>query len=336
MKRNDSQLVHVQRGAELARATYPDPSKNPARVYMASLSKDSIPAMKAGLRAIARIIHKSADWDTLPWHELRFSHTRAVRSKLIETYEPRTVNRTISGLRGVLKAAWNLELMSTDDYMRAIQVPHTNTSHLPPAGRHLEIDEIKKLLQAARSEPEPLNFRDQALIVFMYAGGLRRQEASALDLADYDLKTGAFEVRRGKRGKYRDLAIAEGYRDWLVPWVSYQKARRSEAMFVRWSGSEKRAAHGHPTMFRLGRVGIDHALARVRELAGVAEFTPHDLRRSFATTLLDSGVDVMIVQDLMGHANLNTTKLYDRRGQKTRRAAVENLPVALRYEDIAQ
>lgn len=326
-------LVHVGRtGGELGPVIRPD--EHPAIVYLEGLAPSSKPAMRSALNKIAALVNKDADYLTLKWQTMRFSHTQKIRNDLTTTYEPRSVNRMICAMRGVLKAAWKLELMSTDDYMRARDVRMMSTTGLPPAGRHLETEEIAALLRTAAAEPEPLCFRDQALLVMLFAGGLRRQEASAFNTADYEPKTGAFFVKRGKGGKYRDLAIADGYRDWLKPWHDFQRQRKSEAFFVRWTGSEKNAHRGQPTLKRLGCNGVDHALERVRKAANVADFDPHDLRRSFATSLLDAGVDVMVVQDLMGHASLTTTKIYDRRGAKTRIAAVERLPVALDYDEV--
>lgn len=201
------------------------------------------------------------------------------------------------------------------------------TADLAPAGRSVSIDEVRTLLRAAAKQEAPRSWRDQALFIAMFAGGLRRQEASMLDTAQYDPATGSIKVQRGKRGKFRETYLAEGYRPWLEPWFRFQKDRGCEPLFVRWDRDEG------PTMTRLGRAGVDHVLGELVELSGVADLTPHDLRRTFATDLLENGADILMVQKLMGHADVKTTAIYDRRGEKGKRAAVEKLPIALRYED---
>lgn len=331
MKKNRSTaLVHSPRtvGGELDVPRHFKPENNPAAVYLASLGKDSRPAMISGLKVITAMVSKDAGLYTLPWHDLRFKHTQALRALLVEIYAARTVNRMLSSLRGVLKAAWKLEQISTDNYMRAIEVDRVSTTGLPPAGRLIEQNEVADLLKAASSMPEPMCFRNQALITVLYASGFRRQEASSVNVADYSDDDGGLTVQRGKRGKYRTTYLAEGYRSWLGPWMEFQRKRKCEALFVRWDRD------GGPTMDRLGRKGVDDALAEISEHAGVEEITPHDLRRSFATHLLDNGADLLMVQQLMGHADVKTTSIYDRRGEAGKKKAVEKLPIVLRYEDI--
>lgn len=326
------------------------PDRHPVAIYLARLSADSRPAMASSLREIARILCPGATPDTLPWHHLRFQHTQAVRAALMARYAERSVNRMLSALRGVLKTAWKLRLISTDDYMRAREVEAVSTSGLEPAGRVLVGTDISKLLLAARAQDPPRSWRDQALLIVMYAGGLRRQEASALDLDGYDLTDGGIRVRRGKRGKFRDTYIAGGYRAWMRPWVDYRLravADRavpylSPKVWARLATAGPRTPMflgirrgGNLTPARLSRAGVDQVLGELATAAGIGDVTPHDLRRSFATQLLDNGADLLIVQRLMGHADVKTTSIYDRRGEDAKREAVERMPIALAYEDTA-
>jgi site-specific recombinase XerD len=329
-KKNPTTLVHRPRatGTELDVPRELRPEENPVAVYLASLARDSRPAMLSGLKVVADMVSKGAGVFELPWHELRFKHTQALRAVLVERYAPRTVNRMISALRGVLKASWKLEHLSTDHYMRAIDIKHVATRGLQPSGRVVEQLEVGKLLRAAAACPEPMCHRNQALLIVMYAGGIRRQEASSLDVGDYNEADGALTVRRGKRDKYRVAYLPEGYRSWLAPWLAFQRGRACEPMFTQWDRD------AGPTMERLGRSGVDGVLQDIAKLAGVDDVTPHDLRRSFATDLLENGADLLMVQQLMGHADVKTTSIYDRRGEAGKRKAIEKLPVVLRYEDV--
>lgn len=329
MKKNRSALVHVPRGGELAPPGKIPPQAQPVAVYLASLAPTSRPAMLSGLHVIADMVQTGSNAYELEWYKLRFAHTQAIRSKLMARYGARTLNRMVSSLRGVLRAAWNLGQISTDDYHRAIQIKHESTHGLPPAGRWVPTEEVQKLLRAAATQPEPVCFRDQALLVVLYAGGLRRQEAAALDLGDYTPKTGQLEVRRGKGRKYRTTYLREEYRAWLEPWVRYQHDRDCVPMFVRWH------RYKGATERRLSAAGVWNILNELCEMAEIGDMGAHDLRRSFASELLDAGADLLTVQKLMGHADLKTTEIYDRRGEKVKRRVIEqSFPVVLRYEDV--
>lgn len=302
-------------------------STHPVAVYLARLGAASRPAMRSSLSKIATLIDPRATPFTLPWHQLRFQHTQAIRTALIETYETRTVNRMLAALRGVIKTAWQLEQINTDDYRRALDFKSEKTSDLAPAGRSVPLTEVQAILRAAASTEPPLGWRNQALLIVMFAGGLRRQEAAALDLAHYDPATGALRVQRGKRGKFRETYLAQGYRPWIEPWLQFQRQHGCVPMFVSWS------RHGKPTPRRLSKAGVDHVLGQIVDRAGIPDLTPHDLRRTFATDLLENGADLLLVQKLMGHADVKTTALYDRRGEKAKQAVVEKLPIALSYVD---
>jgi site-specific recombinase XerD len=303
-------------------------SEHPVAVYLAQLGEGSQHAMRSGLLKIAELVDRKATQWTLPWHQLRFQHTRAIRSALVSSYGARTINRMLAALRGVLKAAWQLDQIATEDYRRALDFKGVKTTDLPPAGRSATISEICTILRTARNQDPPRSWRDQALLIVMFAGGLRRQETSALDTSQYDPTNGEIKVQRGKRGKFRETYLAAGYRPWLEPWFTFQKNRKCTPMFVRWNRDKG------PTMDRLGRGGVDYVLGQLVALAAIPALTPHDLRRTFATDLLENGADILMVQKLMGHADVKTTAIYDRRGKKSKQAAVEKLPIALQYEDV--
>jgi site-specific recombinase XerD len=322
-----TKIVHQPRGGELA--TVRAASEHPVAVYLAQLSSvDSRPAMKSSLEKIAAIVDARATAETLPWHQLRFQHTQAIRAALIGQYGPRTVNRMLSALRGVLGAAWRLEQIKTSDYQRAIDFKGVKTTDLPPSGRVVAIEEVREILIAAAKQESPKSWRDQALLVAMFAGGLRRQEVSALDTENFSSNTGAITIRRGKGGKFRMTYLAEGHREWVEPWAKFQRDRACVPMFVRWNKDKG------PMTSRLSRAGVDHVLGELVGLAGIADLTPHDLRRTFATDLLENGADILMVQKLMGHADVKTTAIYDRRGEKSKQDAAEKLPIALRYADV--
>ena len=293
---------------------------HPALVYLARLAPGSRRTMSEALTVIAGKVSAghSTLW-TLAWHELRYQHTVALRSVLAEQYAPATVNKMLAALRGTLKECWRLGLVSAEDFHRAADLPAVRGSVLP-RGRALSAGELRALLQICAQDRATAGRRDGALVATLYGAGLRRSEAVALEVRDYGVETGALTVRSGKGRKDRMAYAPSGCRAALEAWLS---ARGPEAgpLFVPINKAGKLAL----------RVMSDQAVLyilrrRARE-GGLAAFSPHDLRRTFIGDLLDAGADIATVQQMAGHASVQTTARYDRRGEGVKKRAAELLHV---------
>lgn len=274
--------------------------------------------MRGALDTIAHLLTSNADALAVNWAALRFQHTAAIRSKLIEKYSAATANKMLSALRGVLKAAWRLGLMDADDYTRAADIKSVSGSTLP-AGRALTAGEIAALLEACASDPTPAGARDAALIALLRAGGLRRAEICALDLDDYTPADGQLIIK-GKRNKERTAYVTNGAADALADWLTVRGTEPGPLFCPVNKG-------GRVILRRMFPEAVFNMLQKRGEQAGVKDLSPHDLRRTFVSDLLDAGADISTVQRLAGHASVNTTARYDRRGEEAKRKAVELLHV---------
>jgi site-specific recombinase XerD len=170
-----------------------------------------------------------------------------------------------------------------------------------------------------RDTRRAIGARDAGLLAALYGLGLRRVEAVALVLSDYSPSRGEVRVRHGKGNKerlmYTNAASAQALNDWLA--VRGDWAGPLFPDIARW---------GHIQPHPLTPRGVGEVLKQRTKQAGVAPFTAHDLR-TFISTLLDRTVDLPTVQQLAGHINIQTTALYDRRGERTKQAAMPLLPV---------
>ena len=190
--------------------------ENPAAVYLAGLSPSSRRTMEAALDTMARLglgDERVTCWD-VPWQQLRFQHTQAVKSALAKQYAHTTANRMLSALRGVLKTAWKLGLMSAEEYQKAASVESIRGETLP-SGRSLAPGELVGLLHGC--PPTPLGIRDAAIISLLYGCGLRRAELVTLDLAHYIKEENELRIR-GKGNKQRAVPVGKAalaLNDWL-------------------------------------------------------------------------------------------------------------------------
>jgi len=296
--------------------------RNPAAVYLAGLGNVKARRVQMHtLSAISGLLTGQPDYLACNWARLRFQHTAAIRSMLAEVYKPATANRMMSALRGTLRAAFLLGLMGGEDYQRAIMVKAV-TGEMIPAGRELTSGELAELMLACENDPTPAGARDAALIAILYASGLRREEMVNLDMGSYDPESGRLVVM-GKRSKERVCWLNDGAQDALNDWLTI-RGGDSGALF--WPVLKGGALVDR----RMTTQAIYNVLVKRALDAGVKEFSPHDLRRTFVSHLLDAGADIATVTKMAGHSSVNTTARYDRRPEEAKQKAASLLHVPYR------
>ena len=291
-----------------------------AAMYLTSLNSDAgRRTMAQALNVCAGLMSDNADALAFAWHELRFQHVTAIRAKLTEAYKPATVNKMLAALRGVLRCAWQAGQMSAEDYHKAASVKSVKGETLP-AGRELSQGEITALMSDCEADTTNAGARDAAIIGLMYSCGLRREEVVTLDLADYDLANGRLVVR-GKGNKERTAWLVNGAARAMSDWLAVRGVDPG-ALFVAVNKSGKITNYEHMTPKTIYKM-----LAKRASEAGVKSFSPHDMRRTFVSDLLDAGADITTVSKMAGHANVATTARYDRRPEEAKRKAASLLHV---------
>lgn len=270
-----------------------------------------------------------------PWWKLQYQHCQAIRSALAARYAPATANKMISALKGVLKESWRLGYMDAESYHRAVDLaPVRGTS--TPRGRALNRDELDRVFDVCRDDPAPIGRRDLALFSVLYGAGLRRQEVTSLQVEDYDPTSGRLVVH-GKGNKTRTVYIKNGQKRALENWLEIRglvdQAARGEECHEA-AVVMNAAAPGFSPIF-LGTGGRGRAFTTKgmsvdavydvcqsrAEQAGIKPFSPHDLRRTAISDMLDAGADISAVKSVAGHALIETTSRYDRRGERAKEAA---------------
>ena len=185
--------------------------------------------------------------------------------------------------------------------------------HPPTPGRRLpkalRLDQVQAML-AVPATDTPLGLRDAALLEVLYGTGTRISEAVGLDVDEVSRALDAPASTVGLR------VLGKGRKERVVPLGSYARAAVS-AYLVRGRPALAARGTGNPALFlnarggRLSRQSAWAVLQSVAERAGVGtDVSPHTLRHSFATHLLDGGADVRVVQELLGHASVTTTQIY--------------------------
>jgi integrase len=294
----------------------PPASPSPVEAYLMGLAPGSRRTMAQALAVIAQVIVPSSSAMSLDWSCVTFADTNRVRAALAERYAPAAANKGLAALRGTLKSAFRLGLITGDHLARATDLRPVRGQRLP-RGRALAREEVAALI-AACDRTTNLGRRDAALIAVGFGCGLRRSELVSLDVVD--LENGAERVRvRGKGDKERVVFLPVGTQAHVRVWLD-RRGPEPGPLFVA-------VEHGKIRHRRLVDQTVYDTIERVASKAGVTSVSPHDLRRSYVSTLLDQGVQLSTVAACAGHASLETCARYDRRGERAKREAAAKLVV---------
>jgi integrase/recombinase XerD len=282
------------------------------------LAANTIAAYRRDLRRYARFLDAIGTGLTDAGERHISAYLRSLRQPTGEEPELSAASaaRAMSAVRGLHRFAAR-EGLTGQDPSRDV-APPTLARRLP---RALGVDEVRRLLDAARADDSPLSLRDAALLELLYATGARVSEAVGLAVDDVDLEARGV-LLRGKGGRARVVPLGGYARDAVAAYLV--RARPALLSLARTVGSGRtaipagRAADrgGRHSLFRNGhggpltRQGAWLVLRAAAARAGLGEVSPHVLRHSFATHLLDGGADVRVVQELLGHASVTTTQVY--------------------------
>jgi integrase/recombinase XerD len=221
-----------------------------------------------------------------------------VRSLMTRGLSPRSVARTVACVRGFFRFL-ALERKLEESPAADLAAPRA----WPALPKFLDLDEVDRLL--AQPDPStPRGLRDKALLEVLYASGMRVSELVAVKPGDLNLDEG-YLTCIGKGDKQRIVPIGQDAANWLRRYLRDGRSallhkRPSPWLFVN-------ARDGGP----LSRVGFWKILKAYGVKAGITrEISPHVLRHSFATHLLERGADLRAIQMMLGHADLSTTQIY--------------------------
>ncbi len=226
-----------------------------------------------------------------------------------------TLNTALSAIKGVCHAAWREHALSDESYSRIKDIKQKKQSKLP-TGRAITYDEVQSLLSTClQDKNQTKGCRDAAIITLGVYVGLRRSEIADLKAKRIDLENMTIRVL-GKGNKEEVLPLPESIKQYLIPWLNMRTQSITDQhltgiyLFGAISKSGKLLNLDGISDKQVWEVLKQRSLAAGIDVDNLP--TPHDMRRTRATTLLDAGVHPRIAQKMMRHANVETTMRYDR------------------------
>jgi integrase/recombinase XerD len=294
-------------------------SRTALTLYLDNLAPSGRRSMRSLLQQVATINGWSGPLEDQPWLSLRYEQVAGIRAALRKARKsPNTINTALAAIRGVLKAGFLLGEIPALEWQQLQSITAIPSKRIS-TGRSLKAAEITRLFNVCRKDTAVQGRRDAAILALLAYGGLRRSEVASLVLNDYDRRSGKLKVREGKGQRQRELVLPMEAREHLRQWLRCRSSMPGP-LFCQL------AKQG--TVLSLQKINAHSVYAilkRRSKEAGIAPCTPHDLRRTFVTRLLEQGVDFNTVRNLAGHEQIQTTILYDRRQDKTQRQAMANL-----------
>lgn len=286
--------------------------------YISGLAPSGRRGITSLLNRSASILKRGADADNYPWEELNFAAVAKVRAALLDDgYAVSSVNMALSALRGVAQTAFNLNCMNAETLTRIRSVKRVS-GDIQRKGRALEKSEIRALIQAAKQHPLSVRrYRDAAIVLMLCGTGLRAGELVKLERRDYD--NGVLIIRQGKGRRYREIHVADAVDKAIRAWLKVSSKEADSVLFSRIQ------RNGKVINLPLTTTGLTGILAELQQASGITRFTPHDMRRTFITRLLEQGVDINTVRQLAGHSDISTTTRYDCRGENMKISASRRL-----------
>jgi len=259
--------------------------------YEKNLSENTVQAYSSDLRKFSEKINKEAESITL---EDVYRFIAGLKSQGVKN---KTIARNIVSLRNFFLFLKREEHLKTN-IMENFEVPRVE-KYLPS---YLTEDEVNELINAVDIS-KPLGFRDRTMLELLYATGLRVSELVNIKVNDINLDEG-YVVCMGKGRKERIVPFGEEAKKYLIEYLEVarpllMKEKKHWILFVNRFGNG------------ISRVGFFKNLKKIARNAGIKKnISPHTLRHSFATHLLNHSADLRIVQELLGHSNISTTQIY--------------------------
>lgn len=291
---------------------------NPAQAYLSTLtSRKSRRTMYSFLNKVT-LRFAGTSIDHFDWSKLDRYAVRAVMEWLSQQDKaPATINTYLSALKGVAREAWLSKLIDSDTHQNIKAVKGNKGTRLPK-GRALTHGELRALFSACETYEYAMGIRDSAILSVLAGCGLRRAEVAELKVKSVNFSEMTLIVH-GKGNKERESFMPKATCSMLRRWCDEVRGDADGPLFTRIRKNAVVTDKG------LSDQAIYFILERMRQEAGVRPFTPHDLRRTFASALLDNNEDLLTVRDAMGHASVVTTQKYDKRGKERLRKASQKL-----------
>lgn len=290
---------------------------------------------ESALKAVTCQLDPEGDMWTIQWEALADARMYDyVQAAVRDAVAPATTRKYMSAVDGLVRYLARVGLAAGDVFEATRKgVRHYPLRHVRDT-EAITTEDLLAMLRSCRRDPKPARgMRDAALLALLASTGARRAELAGIELAHLDRGRNLVTIHDVKGGGTRTAVVHHETVGYLDDWLDV-RGPGSGGLFCRVLKSGRVLPEAS-----LGGQAVREIVLRRREEASIeVAITPHSFRRWYVSSLLENGIDVFTAARLVGHRSAVTTQRYDKRGDETLRAAVQQLPVPTRAaadEDVA-
>ena len=293
---------------------------DPVEQYKLRLnSPASSRTLESRIKVCARIWHCKTRHGIV-WEKINKSHVLGlIKTMVHEKKKLATIKVTLSFLKGVIREAYDLDIVTSENFNKIMSVRPPRGEQVAH-GKALGITAIHTLFSFLDILDDPIGTRDNAIVKLLITTGLRRAEVTHIELRHLSASDRTLLIL-GKGNKERTVGLNQSCFDAINKWLDTYRGHEDGFLFSRIRKGGK---------ICLKEKISDQSIYNIAKLrttqAGLEGIATHDLRRTFATQMLENGIDLNDVMKMMGHASPETTKRYDKSGDKKALNIMKNSP----------
>lgn len=320
-------------------------------LYLNKLSLTSQRSIQSQIRSIGQRLSWLPDDIAQNIQSIDYQTALRIQAMLVsERCSARSINRAMTAIKGIVKIAVILGKVEQLQYLQIQSI--SNLRHGEHEGSPLTADQAAILLEVMQNAESPLSIRNAAIATLLLATGLRRSELSMLQLIHFDQEEQTLFVAKGKGNKSRTVFLPQWVMQFLERWLNIRSNKNGylfcavlaqQKAVLNLSANRKLAAEIKQNISLLSQLkavpkvvpvdvssGLDPStiyriVQSTTKAIGLEGVSPHDLRRTFITRLLEQNVDINTVRQMAGHAGIATTTIYDKRDKRFMKSAAEQL-----------
>lgn len=291
---------------------------SPLALYLGRLAPNSRRSIQSQLKKVADIMEWPPDTHEEQFHRVDYQLACEIKVRLTEHgSSAKSINRAISVIRNIVKVGVLMGLVSENQLIQLSAIKHEKA--VQHQGNPFSVKQVRELFLLLSDNNTVLGVRNQAIFALLLGAGLRRSELVALKVQDLALEESKLVVQKGKGNKRRTAFLP----NWCIIHLHAWLERR-----------ESMKGYLFNPVNKSGRVNLKRGITTesvyqlVRDTAkqlGISNVTPHDMRRTYITRLLEQDIDLNTVRMMAGHEDISTTVIYDKRDNKVMQKAAASL-----------